>query len=97
MVKAFDCGPESPTFKSHLLLHKVKSFSLPLLPLGDQPRAERAKEVKTKTFNFAFKPPSTGPVAIARTARAVPYLAPKVYAPEIVSRWCDLACSSTGR
>ncbi len=52
VVKAFDCGPESPRFKSHLLLHKVKSFSLPLLPLGDQPMAERAKEVKTKTFTF---------------------------------------------
>ncbi len=50
MVKAFDCRSESPRFKSHLLIHKVKSLSLPLLPLGDQPRAERAKEVKSKIF-----------------------------------------------
>ncbi len=35
VVKAFDCGSESPRFKSHLLLHKVKSFSLPLLPLDN--------------------------------------------------------------
>ncbi len=30
-VKGFDCGPKSPRFKSHLLLHKV-IFALP--PLG---------------------------------------------------------------
>ncbi len=48
VVKAFDCGPKCPRIKSHLLLHKVKSFYLPLLPLGDQPMAERAKEVKNK-------------------------------------------------
>ncbi len=47
MVKAFDCGPESPRFKSHLLLHKVKSFLYP-----SSPTAERAKKVKTKTFAF---------------------------------------------
>ena len=56
MVKAFDCGPKGPRLESYLLLFAGKAFSSPLLPLGDQPLAERAwgKNISPTPFPKPF-------------------------------------------